>query len=307
MNGRNADAGGYVFDNPVDIEPPFEAFTYHFRPNKPIDDGTKPSVLDGLAKMFSGKKEVPVQQEPEANKELVPIDYVPEGALCIFHISLPKGYEVDKECAEQLLLMLSVCKQPVSFEIIANAASITIQFVCREPDDIHLFGQLKAYFPDGIISEKTESVSPIIVDDQETCIIELGLQQEFMRPLASVKNFTIDPLVGIFGLLEHLKYNDQGVIQILFKGAVDPWAGSILASVTDSEGDSFFLDMRRRCQKWQQEKISCPLYGVAYPRVIGQSDINREKSRSFIAQNLGKHTLPNFTITGQHAHSTFKY
>jgi hypothetical protein len=70
-------------------------------------------------------------------------------------------------------------------------------------------------------------------------------------------------------VLEHLQEDEQAAVQILFKGAVNPWAESIMRSVSDGNGDSFFADAPEM-PKLAQEKISSPLFG-AIIRVIGQA------------------------------------
>jgi hypothetical protein len=105
-----------------------------------------------------------------------------------------------------------------------------------------------------------------------------------MLPLATSKNFSLDPLTGLFGLFENIQSGVTGIVQILFKGTVDPWVNSILASVVDSEGDSFFLDAPDM-PKLAQEKISSPLFGVVI-RAIGQSDSKSQAQN--IAHSLAK-------------------
>jgi hypothetical protein len=275
--------GWYVFGFPVDIEPPFTPFRYHFTPYKQnIDDAGKTGVYDGLFKMFSGKKE-PVAQEPEPNTELAAVPFEQDSELCIFSVSLPKGHVVDKEQSVQLLGMLSVCRNPISFEIIATTTSICLQFVCSDPDALHVRSQLKAFFPESIIQEK-DDLDTILDESQDTSFIDIGLRDEFMLTIGTSKNFSIDPLTGLFGLFENIQSGVTGIVQILFKGTVDPWVNSILSSVIDSEGDSFFLDAPDM-PKRAQEKISSPLFGVVM-RAIGQSDSKVQAQN--IAQSLAK-------------------
>jgi hypothetical protein len=79
--------------------------------------------------------------------------------------------------------------------------------------------------------------------------------------MAMADKFDVDPLTGLFGALEHLQYDEQVVLQFMFKGTVNAWAQSIYSSVTDSKGDSFFMDAPEM-PKLAQEKISAPLFAV---------------------------------------------
>ena len=75
----------------------------------------------------------------------------------------------------------------------------------------------------------------------------------------------------------------RAVIQILFKGAVNPWAESIMRSVTDNKGGSFFEDAPEMV-KLAQTKISAPLFSVCI-KVAGQS--NYGSRATDIATNIG--------------------
>ena len=274
--------GWLVFGFPVDIEPPFTPFRFHSKPATQIDDSAVHGAYYGIEKLF-GKKKEPVVQEPEPGTEIEPVPYKQDSDLCILSVSLPKGHVVDKTQSAQLLGMLSVCKNPVSFEIIATATSICLQFVCSDPDALHVRSQLKAFFPESIIQEK-DDLDSILDESQETSFVDLGLRDEFMLPLATSKNFSLDPLTGLFGLFENIQSGVTGIVQILFKGTVDPWINSILASVVDSEGDSFFLDAPDM-PKLAEAKVSSPLFGVVI-RAIGQSDSKYQAQN--IAQSLAK-------------------
>ena len=270
--------GWDVFPTVVELEPPFVRFS--FKPaHIASDDGvTRPSFWGAMKKAFSASAK-PVALEDTG--ELVPLEYSPQGNLHILSISIPEGHDVEELEAEQFLLMISGCKYPVSFELLATSNSISVQFACREPDAAIVAAQLKAYFPKCIIESSNEPHS-IISPSKDICIIDLGLKEEFMRPIAIANKFSVDTLTGIFGLMEHLNPGEQAAIQVLFIGAVDPWAQSIIASVTDSEGESFFDDAPEM-PKMAQKKISAPLFGATM-RVIGQGATYEQARR--VATNL---------------------
>ena len=77
-------------------------------------------------------------------------------------------------------------------------------------------------------------------EDSEGVVIDFGLSNEFMRPLRESRNFDVDPLIGITGALSNIEVGEVGILQVLFQPAREPWAESIIRSVTDGEGKSFF-------------------------------------------------------------------
>jgi len=259
--------GWETYAYPVDLEPTFEPFFYHAIPNPTpvIDDSVRPTLLNRLFKsIFAPEPQADNQTTNE--EQLGPFPFTDDAPLVALSVSLPKDQKVRPDETERLLFMLSQTQFPISFEIIGTSDLIRIQFVCREQDAEYVYNQVKAYFPDSGIHEV--SVDHIIPDGKPYYFsIEFGLQEECMRPFATYKNFDLDPLIGIFGILENLKKDEQLVIQILFQGVVNPWAESMIRSVMDNDGGSFFLDAPEMV-KLAQEKTLSPLY-AAVIRVIG--------------------------------------
>jgi len=276
--------GWYVYGDSVDLEPPFVPFFFHYTPPRQttFDDGKRPTLLSKLADLF---KETPKQSQEEVVEEfqIEPFVFQNSEELRAVSISLPKGRKIKTDETEQLLLMLSSSTAPISFEIIASHVSIRIQFVCRESDYSTLQSQVKAYFPESILHDKTDLLGDIIKDQYITCLTDFGLQVEFMRPISMAQGFDLDPLTGLFGILENLNEGEQGAIQILFKGAHNPWAESIMRSVMDNDGKAFFLDAPEMLSL-AKDKISSPLFGVTI-RTIGQAQT--ENRAIDIASDIG--------------------
>ena len=138
--------GWYLFEQPVALEPPFHPFFFHGVVSSPvIDDGRRPTILSSIADFIRGKQSQ--AQAIEEAEEAIPVEpfiFDNNEPLIIFSVSLPKEHKVKIDETEQLLLMLSYCKCPVSFEIIARQTSIALQLVCRESDALHISSQLKA-------------------------------------------------------------------------------------------------------------------------------------------------------------------
>ena len=298
--------GWEVWDFPVDLEPPFVPFWYHTAvayqvqtQEKYVDDGRRETVLSFLATGFKNLLSPP-KEEPVEEIDYTPLQAFPilndDDPLYIFGITLPKGQKVRPDEAEQLLLMLSMSTYPISFEIVANHSRIILQFVCRETDASYVQSQLKAYFPNGIIQEREDDWSEIINDELSGTMFDFGLAEEFMRPLNSVASFELDPYTGLFGILENLGEDEQSFVQFIFKGAINPWSQSIIQSVTDSKGDSFFMDAPEMVPL-AKEKIAAPLFGVVM-RVVGQSAVEG-RGRS-IAKRVGDALVRMSTSKGNH-------
>ena len=276
--------GWHTFDFPVEPEPEFYPFFGHYVPAPPvIDDGKRHTLLSGLFDLLS-KKEV-IEINPDPRTEMPPVSgyrYTSDEKMLAYSIVLPKDEKLAVEDVEQLLLMLSYTTHPVSFEVIATSTAISIQFVCRERDTTHVYAQIKAYFPTAVIT-KNDAGLDLLADTPRTCVVDFGLSDEFMLPLRMASEVEQDPYIGLFATLEHLQKGERGVIQVLFKGAINPWAESIMRSVTDNRGGAFFTNAPEMV-KLAQEKISAPLYAVCI-KVAGQAHTSARAID--IARNIG--------------------
>jgi len=273
--------GWEAYPVPVELEPPFEPFFYHYVPEVPYkDDGARP-LFSGFTKaikdIFAIKPEI--SKDEENIDEVDPYLYSNnDEELIAFSVSFPKDRKIRPDETEQFLLMLSQSEFLISFEIVGTYNSIRVQLVCSESDASNVRDLIKAYFPDAGINEV--DADEIVAEAMDGMYIDFGLGQEFMRPLNTVKNFDIDPHIGIFSVLENLAKDEQVAIQILFKSTINPWAESIIRSVLDNEGNAFFLNAPEMV-KMAEEKISAPLFGVAI-RVTGQDS----KGKGEVAKRL---------------------
>jgi len=277
--------GWHTCQVPVDIEPPFHPFTRHVPPPAAvIDDSKRPTLLSSIADIFRGTPEEP-QPEVDAAYEIpeaTPFLFTCDEELIVYRVALPKEHKLKVDDMEQLLLMLSYTDYPISFEIVGTGTAIAMQLACRKPDATHVYAQVQAYFPVAVITKYDKGVD-ILLDDTPTCVIDFGLAEEFMRPLCVAGDVDHDPFSGLFGTLEHLQKGECGVIQVLFKGTINPWAESIMRSVCDSTGSSFFADAPDM-PKYAEQKVSAPLFGVCI-RVVGQGRTAEQSME--IARNIG--------------------
>jgi hypothetical protein len=88
-----------------------------------------------------------------------------------------------------------------------------------------------------------------------------------MYSLASGK---LDPFVGLVGALSELQAGELGLFQVLWQRAHNPWAESIVRSVTHADGKSFFVNAPELA-KAAGTKVSHPIY-AAVVRVAARAE-----------------------------------
>ena len=291
--------GWRVWDQPVDLEPPFEPFFGHFvqsGPGRPPDDGRKPTLLSSFTDRFlalMGSQDeslapLPAQSDAKSERRAYVADE--DSSLVELQIALPPDIKVSKDAAEQFLLGLGHVSRPLSFEIVATSESIQIQIVGSRSDRSHLRSQLQAYFPEAIVHEPDRYLADLWDEtgNQETVVVDFGLSHEFMRPLRSFARFDPDPLTGLVGAMTDLADGEVALLQVLFTPVENPWPESILRAVSDGEGDSFFAD-DGTIFTLAGQKIARPLFAVLI-RIAAQSARHRRAWR--IAQRIGKGLRP---------------
>ncbi len=256
--------GWQVWDAPISPEPPFRPFHGHYAlPENIPDDGRRPTLLSSfvgkLSRTLGGEEEAPeFPQEEESEPELLL-----RSNLVEIRASLPATLNVSKESIEQVLFNLSFCREPVSFELIASHDAIITQFTAAEQDARRLQEQLEAYFPEGVFMPQSCVLEQKwhTTEGEETLIVDFGLSREFMVPLATARNFNIDPFIGITGALSKLQEGELAVFQVIFQPVRNPWGESILRSVTDNTGGDFFVNAPE-LSKEAKNKISRPLFAA---------------------------------------------
>lgn len=275
--------GYYHFDEKVHIEPPFVPFRFQNISEIPfIDDGRVPSLIDRITSFINPKsKETEEVTEEEETLLPNPVLKIPKNTG--FSITFPKGEEISLIISTEFLNMLSFTDSPLSFEILGTYETITIQIVCSTNDSARVQSHLKAYFTNIIIRD-----IPFFdfgFDKKELIAIgDFGLSAEFMRPIETPKTFGIDPLTSITATLDTLQFGDTAVFQIIFQGVSAPWSESIMYSVSDGQGGSFFSDSPEmlNCAK---DKVSAPLFSCIV-RIATQG--NSDNRSQYLATELAR-------------------
>lgn len=275
--------GYYHFDTPVDIEVPYLPFRHTTYSHLPIeDDGRIPSLFQSIGMLLSPPNK---KEEPQEIKELEPLFLAPENAPLYngFSITFPKGQDILPRVNTEFLNMLAYSEHPISFEIVGTSERITIQFVCHQDDRGRIESHIRAYFPTVIIQD-FHGTDFGFDSSRDVAIADFGVNDEFVRPIATSDNFSIDPLTSMIATMEYLQTNDVLVFQTIFKGITSPLAKDITYAVSDGAGGSFFSDAPEmpQCAK---NKISNPLFSVVM-RIATQGNDNYRSQ--YLAQELAR-------------------
>lgn len=268
--------GWQVFPEPVSPEPPFVSWSGHYLPTtQPIDDGARPTFLSSLVHKLSQKlstEAVVPPAIPEAEKEPEPTPLIRE-SLVELQASLPDKLDISKDAFEQFLSNLSLCCEPIAFELVGSHKKVAAQFVAGQRDAPLLRRQLQAYFPEAVFVPREAGLEQAwdgILGD-EVLAVEFGLKNEFMLPLASGR---LDPFIGIVGTLSELQPGELGLFQVLFQPVRHPWPESIVRSVTHADGKPFFVNSPELAGA-AENKVTRPLYATVVRILIRASEFDR--------------------------------
>ena len=263
--------GWTVWPGPVDPEPPFRPFVEHYVPRHAVrDDGQQETFLSrwaGSVRQRFGEKKP--QQSPaaiEAPEEPEPERVAKRRDLIELQTLLPANLDISRDAFEQFLLSLSLCREPVTFELLGLPGQIGAQFAVSRRDASLVGQQLQAFFPEAVFQPQQSTLATAWME-MESAVVEFGLGNEFMLRLASGK---LDPFVGIIGALAGLRDHELGLVQVIFRRARQPWAESIMRAVMDNNGDAFFSNAPGLLEE-ARKKVSRPLY-AAVVRIATQSE-----------------------------------
>jgi len=268
MRGR----GWQVFEEPVFPEPPFVPFNGHYLPAAPrTDDGHRLTFLNSLFKKLSGEKPAsPPESQDEEEPEPTPLI---RDSLIEFQACLPGKLDIPKELFEQFLLNLSLCREPITFELLGTHKKVTAQFSAASDDAPLLSRQLQAYFPEAVFLSRKGALEEAwdVSFGDEVLAVEFGLAREFMLPLASGK---LDPFIGIIGALAELQQGELGLFQVLFQPLHSLWPESIVRSVTHADGKPFFVDSPELAGA-AENKVARPLFAAVVRILIRTGNEDR--------------------------------
>ena len=253
--------GWQVFSRPVVLEPPFRPFEGHYQPDTPaVDDGRRPTILSSLFQTIVGNHNAEPPAPPQIAEEESEPQPMIRDSLVELQTSLPANLNIPKEAFEQFLSNLALCREPITFELLGVENRVAAQFALHPDDAPSVRRQLQAYFPEAVFlpCENTLENAWLTCSGEDELAVEFGLAREFMLRLASGK---LDPFIGIIGALSELQAGELGLFQVLFQPAREPWADSIVWSVTHADGKPFFVNMPELADG-AKNKVARPLYAA---------------------------------------------
>ena len=190
--------------------------------------------------------------------------------------------QVDLKHVEQFILSLGSLPNRVSFEVVGDGNAIWFQLACARKDATSVRNFLRSFFAASIATPK-KPLHKLLNSADKPVVVEFGLSEEFVRPIKMIDRIDPDPLRPIIATLEGLNEGEIGALQVLFQGTRFNWTQSILRSVSDGTGDSFFVDAPEMYDL-ARVKVQHPLF-AAVVRVLG---IGESEDRSWeIARGLG--------------------
>ncbi len=268
--------GWSVFPEPVVPEPPFVAFNGHYLPATPVtDDGRRPTFLSSFVQKVSQTLRTPAIPPPVVSlpdEEPEPIPLI-RSDLVELQTTLPADLDIEEEALGQFLLNLSLCREPVAFELLGDSKRVTAQFVASVNDAPLVQRRLQAYFTEVVFQARSSTLEETwnTCTGEEELVIEFGLSREFMFPLQRGK---LDPFIGIIDALSQLHADELALFQVIFQKGHEQWADSILSSVSHSDGKPFFVN-EPELAKAAKEKVEHPIFAAVVRIAIKAATLDR--------------------------------
>ncbi|MGC3990840.1 MAG: type IV secretion system DNA-binding domain-containing protein [Chthoniobacteraceae bacterium] len=264
--------GWQIFDFPVSPEPAFFPFPgYSFSESSSTDDGRRKTFLSSLVerlqhalapKAFSQKDEafgLAVEQpilralEREDVTELV--------------ISLPTKVHAHPSAFQSIVSSIESFGEPLTYEMLGTNKTITPLFVTHPADASLIRHQLAAYIPEAVIKPQERMLVNVWDQFSESAVVEFGLSDEFMVPLA---NSGSDIFTEIAAAMGNLQAEELALFQIIFEPARREWTESAVRAVLHSNGKPFFAN-RADLVSGANKKFNQPLF-AAVLRLAAQGD-----------------------------------
>jgi hypothetical protein len=255
--------GWRVVSEPVYPEPPFVPWRGHIPTTPPFkDDGYRPTLLSSLiqrlSRMSNAQEEV-AGESVDTDSEPDPVELIRE-SLAEVQVTLPAKYDSAKESYSHFFQSVSLCREPITFELVASRGRVISQFAAHQRDVTVVKQQLEAHFSEAHfqIQQNTLERAWDHSTGDAALVFEFGLEREFFFPLTTSK---LDPFVGIVGALSEVRADEFGLFQVIFEPVRNPWAKNIVASVMRVDGRPMFVNAPELTDA-AKGKVSSPLFAV---------------------------------------------
>ncbi len=213
----------------------------------------------------------PLPSEPEpAEPEPIRLDREP---LVELQAILPASLNISSAEFAAFLDQLTVCREPVAFELIGTNERTVAQFAAHRLDAPVVRRQVAAYFPDvAFLPEEHNLAQAWDAHEGEAAVVEFGLEREFFLPLAT--GTKLDPFIGLIGAMNELAQGELALFQVIFEPVQNPWAASAWNAVTDKQGKALFVN-RTDLPDEVRGKFALPLYAAVVRIATQASDFDR--------------------------------
>lgn len=147
---------------------------------------------------------------------------------------------------------------PLSWELVGQQYAMFLQLTCRKEDRDTLIAHWDAHFPDiELLSVQDDPLKSVPPSNATPLVMECALIDTWAKPLGTLTS--LDPLVGIFEMMQALSPQEALVYQILFQRVTQPFAATLLQALN---GDGTLDAARAPLFEMAKEKLSSPLYAV---------------------------------------------
>lgn len=268
--------GVLLYDQPIQLEPPFVPFIRSVPQPVSIDDSHRPTLLSSIVKKF-----IKSQKKPEDIPE-IDIDYEDvepfissfEGTLRVLSMDVSHVGTImyQAESITNFLSHLTTFFETVSFEIYCKQGGLQVQFVVDTDAYSRVKSLIKSHFPEVIVTENIAGLELFHIG-KETYLSEFALAEESARPIRIHDGMRIESLTALFAFLSTIQKDEVAGFQVLITNTINPWGIELRRSISHPSGGSFF-ENEPNAPKILEQKLSSPLLCISF-RTFSQSNSNQ--------------------------------
>jgi excisionase family DNA binding protein len=272
------------WDYAVELEPPFSRFSPAIGHAQRFgDDARVGGGVSGFLtrNRISGDENVRLLSrgvEKVEDDGLQPSPFYRETKATELQIVLPCELDTNPGMCEQFLLSIAFTKAPISFEMIADSARISLQVSCDPSGDAYLKNQLKAFFPEVQIIERDIERGGYLASQFDTAlptaIADFGLAKSFILPLSQYRSFHPDPIGGLIASMETLNDTEKAVFQVLFQPVKGDWVGE-LNKIQSGINAKPLHERYKNFPAGLKAKLSSPLFAASVRVMVQAKDVKR--------------------------------
>lgn len=264
--------GWQVHPQPVVLEPVFAPFPLYGRSGGRVaDDTARPTTASRLFGSLWNRKPPPAEPDED---ETPPAKSLIRGEIVELPLFLPPDFDVNGRDFEGFVSALSVCEEPVAFEIFGTPEYVTAQLAVGTEDEAHVRQQLRAFFPDIVTQPMCDKLEDAFVQAGGVpLVVDFALARDSLLPLASLHH---DLCVSLIATLADLHPGEFASYQVLFQPVRSAWGDQLVRAVSDHAGRAFFINEPELVGA-ARSKASRPLFAVVVRGVARSPELSRTR------------------------------